>query len=356
MFWKEDWDIARDRLTKWWGRKGLAVCITAPKEIPWEDIPEPRRPDGLEAYWTDPVWRAKDAEFQLSRTFFGGEAFPYFDTQIGPGNLATFIGSAPKFAEETVWFEPCITIPDNFTPLNLNEPNTWWNVQLALINEGLKIANGCFLVGMPDLVENLDILASLRGTQTVLTNLIERSDFVKERIREINLVFFEAFNAIYERIKDDRSGNAFSAFRIWGPGKTAKVQCDISAMISPKDFAEFVVPSLAEQCRWLDYSLFHLDGTDCICHLSHLLAIKELDAIEWTPQACAGIPGGGSKQWYGLYKQILSAGKAVQAICVEIEEIEPLIEAVGHEGLFIMTTARSEKDARKLLRRVERWR
>lgn len=356
MFWKEDWDIARERLTKWWERKGLALYITAPKEIPWENIPEPKRPDDLEACWTDPVWRARNEEFHISRTFFGGEAFPYFDTQIGPGNLATFIGSTPKFAEGTVWFEPCIPNPDNHPSLKLEESNRWRKVQLALIDEGLRVANGRFLVGMPDLIENLDILASLRGTQTVLIDMVERPDFVKERIREINQVFFKAFDAIYERIKDDHSGNAFSAFKIWGPGKTAKIQCDISAMISPEDFAEFVAPSLAEQCRWLDYSLFHLDGTNCICHLPHLLAIKELDAIEWTPQMCAGLPGGGSKEWYGLYKQILSAGKAVQAICVEIEEIEPLIEAVGYKGLFIMTAANSEKEARKLLKRVERWR
>ncbi len=356
MFWKEDWDIARDRLTKWWERKGLAICITAPKEIPWEDMPEPKRPDDLEACWTDPVWRARNDEFHISRTFFGGEAFPYFDTWMGPGNLATFIGSTPKFSEGTVWFEECTTNHESHPPLKLEESNRWWENQLAIIEEGLRVAKGRFLVGMPDLVENLDILASLRGTQTVLTDLIERPGFVKERIGEINRVFFEAFNAIYERIKDNYSGNAFSAFKIWGPGKTAKVQCDISAMISPEHFVEFVVPSLAEQCRWLDYSLFHLDGTNCICHLPHLMAIKELDAIQWTPQTCAGLPGGGSKEWYNLYRKILSAGKGVQATGVTIEEVEPLIEAVGHKGLFIMTTTGSEKDARRLLKRVERWR
>ena len=42
-------------------------------------------------------------------------------------------------------------------------------------------------------------------------------------------------------------GVVFGAFRIWGPGKTAKVQCDASAMFSPAMFEQFVVPALTEE-------------------------------------------------------------------------------------------------------------
>jgi hypothetical protein len=75
-----------------------------------------------------------------------------------------------------------------------------------------------------------------------------------------------------------------------------------------------------------------------------------LDAIEWTPQS--GLPGGGSPQWYDLYRRIKAGGKGVQAIGVRSEEVEPLIEAVGPEGLLVMTWARTEAEARALLRRV----
>ena len=42
--------------------------------------------------WTDPRYRLAHAESRLARTYFGGEAFPSFDPEMGPGNLATFIG------------------------------------------------------------------------------------------------------------------------------------------------------------------------------------------------------------------------------------------------------------------------
>ena len=43
-------------------------------------------------------------------------------------------------------------------------------------------------------------------------------------------------------------------------------------------FRRFVVPALTEQCEWLDNSMYHLDGTQCIDKLDPLLAIEALAA------------------------------------------------------------------------------
>lgn len=353
-FWKKDWERARERLTDWWEGNGIVLSITAPKDEPHQNIDPPEKPANLEKMWTDPDYRVKKAEYELANTFFGAEAFPYFDTQIGPGNLATFIGSEPEFEENTVWYNPCIEDPDNYSQLEFNPENKWYQNQISIIKKGLEKSKGRYLVGMPDLVENIDILASLRGAENMLMDFIERPEFVSEKVKEINKVYFIVFDNIYKMIRDQWNGNAFCAFKIWGPGKTAKVQCDAAAMFSPQMFAEFVLPSLEEQCQWLDYSMFHLDGTQCIVHLEHLLKIEELNAIEWTPQA--GIPGGGSPEWYDLYKKILASGKSVQAIGVKPEEVIPLLNAVGTNGIFIITETDSEKAARELIKKVKKYR
>lgn len=354
ILWKENWERTRERLTDWWERRGLVLCVLAPKDEPQEDLPEPEEPADIERAWLDPTYRARKAEFDLARTFFGGEAFPYFDTHIGPGNLALFLGSEPRFMQDTVWYEPCIDDPDRAPALRFDPQNTHFREQMAIVAEGLRISRGRFLVGMPDLIENVDTLASLRGAQALMLDIRLRPDFVKEKVGEINRAFFAAFDAIYQAIKDPWGGNAFSAFRVWGPGKTAKVQCDASAMLSPEMFAEFVVPALTEQCRWLGYAMFHLDGTQCMVHLDHLLAIEALQAIEWTPQA--GMPSGGDPAWFDLYRKILTGGKSVQAVGVEPKDVIPLLDAVGSQGMFIITSAESETEARALVEQAERYR
>lgn len=355
-FWHDDWNRAKANLIKWWKREGPVFSAFAPKDKPWEDLPAPETPADLPTRWCDPAYRFKDGEYRLSRTYCAGDAFPYFDTQIGPGSLGTFIGSEPGgFAPDTIWYDPCISDPEKYGDTRFDPANAWFRTHMALIEQGTRQANGRFLVGMPDLIENIDILAQMRDPQTLMMDLLERPRWVKKMVTQINRVYFEAFDLMHQRIKDADGGNTYSWFRIWGPGKAAKVQCDASAMFSREMFEEFVVPALTEQCRWLDYSLYHLDGTQAMHHLDALLKIDALDGIEWTPQA--GIENGGHARWYPVYKKILDAGKCVQAIGVRPEEVKPLLDACGAAGLFIVIwRAESESVARRLADLVDKYR
>jgi hypothetical protein len=355
MLWKENWPQTQSAMKRWWDREGLVVYVTAERAQHRAGIQKPAQPVSVEEAWLSPEYRLAQAEFDLSGQEFLGESFPYFDTQIGPGSLGTLLGSKPGFDEGTVWYWPCITDPDKYGSIRFcAENNRWLDAHLALIDLGLRQAKGRYLVGIPDLIENLDTLAALRGDTPLLFDLIERPEWVMERLGEINQAYFQVFDMMYARVKDETGGNAFSAFKIWGPGKTAKVQCDISATISAKMFRKFVQPHLAEQCAWLDYSLYHLDGTTCLQHVEPLLEIEALDAIEWTPQA--GLPGGGSPQWYDLYRRIRAGGKGVQAIGVDYAEVIPLLDAVGPRGLYIMVNGSgSLSEAEALLKRVEAY-
>jgi hypothetical protein len=354
-FWKHDWDQARQNLTRWWRRQGLALSITAPAHRPHADLQRPLWPEDHNFRWTNPGFRFARAEFELSQQFFGGEAFPFFDTQMGPGSLGMFLGSQPEFVLGTVWYHPCIEDLGSHPKLGFDPVARWFQAQAAVVDEGVRRGDGRFLVGMPDLIENIDTLAQLRGAQTLLVDMIEVPELIEQRLWEINDAFFAAFDALFARIRDDMGGNAFSAFRIWGPGKTAKLQCDASAMFSPQMFRRFVVPPLSKQCEWLDFSLYHLDGTQALHHVPALLEIEALDAIQWTPQA--GHPTGGNRQWFDLYRRIKSAGKGVQVFDIALDEVIPLLDAAGPEGLFIITrSASSQDEAERLLEQVATYR
>ena len=336
--WKENWDQAIDHHLNWWKRDGFVLTGTW-----WDDVTgvehaktvDPGPPASLEQRYLDAEWRAAEALHRLAHGYFVGDQLPLASTDIGPGSLATMIGSEPGLAETTVWYNPCIDDPDLDEPIVFDPDNRWWQVHRAIITANVAASQGHYMVGCPDLVENIDTLASLRGSQPLLYDMIERPDWVHHRLGEINQVWFDVYGRIYDLIKQPDGASAWGAFHLYGLGRTAKLQCDACAMFSPDMFADFVAPYLAEQCEWLDNALYHLDGTGCIVHLDHLLAIDALDVIEWTPES-GREPGGTNPKWWPMYRRILDAGKSVQIVGGLKDEVLPMVRELGAKGLYVM--------------------
>ena len=357
--WKPDWPEAREHFVQWWRGDGMVVWITAPRDRPMEDIAEPARPEDLTTAWIDPKFRCDQEEYQLARTYFGGDAFPLLRTMIGPGSLGMFLGAQPQFAPDTVWYEPCIDEPDAYGTIRFDpEDNRWWDVHLALLREAVGRANGRYRVGMPDLIENLDTLAAMRGIEELMTDLLARPGWVSEKLAEINQAYFAMFELLFAEFRDADGGCSDSAFSIWGPDKTAKVQCDVSAMISPAMFRRFVAPALDAQCRRLDHAMYHLDGEDALAHLDALLEIESIDAIEWTPRflAVSAADGGGAAKWHELYRWIRSAGKSVQAVSVAPDHVLPLLDELGPAGMYLSVRAPNQAAAEKVEEDIRRYR
>jgi hypothetical protein len=125
-------------------------------------------------------------------------------------------------------------------------------------------------------------------------------------------------------------------------------------MISREMFDSFVLPVLEKQCKALDYSVYHLDGSTALHHLDSLLSIEELDAIEWTPEP--SLPQGGDPEWYDLYRRILKAGKSVEIVNVKPEQVTQLLDVLGTDGLYICATAKTQEQVHMLEREVAKYR
>ena len=361
LLYKPDWADAQKHFRAWWqgkslGRPALAVC--APRAVPHPFPALPAHPqDDPKTHALDTDRRLDEQESWMAGRHFVGEMFPKFSLDLGPGSLALYLGSEPGFSWQTIWFEPCIDAdaPESAALPVFDPDNRWWRTHLAMIRRGVERARGRCLMTVPDLVEGIDILAAMRDPQKLLYDLYDRPEWVHRWLNRLDDLYFEYFDRIHEAVKDAEGGNAFTAFQVWAPGRMAKVQCDFSYMIGPDMFAEFVAPYLARQCDRLDYAVYHLDGPACLPHVQHLVKIKGLNAIQWTPGA--GQPGLGDACWYDLYHQVRDGGKSLLLLGVAMERIPDVLREFGPDGLFIMPDREcaNEEEARDLLKRAEAW-
>ena len=352
-FWKENWEESRQHYLDWWDHKGLVISMwehiekDGPPHAPVAEVPPAK---DLKQFWFDAEWRSAYLHYMVSRSSFKADMLPVANTHLGPGSLAAILGAEMDGREDTIWYRHLAEDSDDIV---LDENNRWWQLHLDLVRMCKEHAQGHYFVGCPDLIEGMDTLASLRGTQPVLLDTLDRPEELERQIQAVNDVWFEVFDRIYDIINIDGE-MAFCYFSIWGPGKVAKLQSDISIMISPKDFRRFVAPYIRQQCQFLDYSMYHLDGVGAMRHVDALLEIEELDAIQWTP----GVDQvqGGDPKWYDLYKRILAGGKSVMPSLVEVDELEPLLDAIGPAGVNVLVNFKTEQDVETAVQIASKFR
>lgn len=355
----KNWQETKERFIGWWNQSNIdrpLMKVVAKRKSPLEDL--------------ERTWEAKTAEDKhleadrkvinlrnYCRTHkFMAEAFPTLDIDLGAGSMAAYLGSEPEFNWNTVWFNECIDDLKAWGSLKYDAENIWLKKHLDAIRRGQELANGDFLVTIPDIIENVDILSAMRGAQNLCFDMMDEPELVKSYIDQIDELYFKYYDQFYEIVKGEDGSSSYTTFSIWAPGRIAKIQCDYSAMISPDQFREFIIPSLEKQCENLDFILYHLDGPDAIRHVDALMEIDKLDALQWT--AGAGQPDGGSDKWYHIYDKVVAANKSLWIMLSDgklndwIDSADKLVKRYGPEKLYLLFPVMEEEDATKLLEKA----
>jgi hypothetical protein len=123
-------------------------------------------------------------------------------------------------------------------------------------------------------------------------------------------------------------------------------------MLSQRMFDEVFLPGIRRECAYYERSIYHLDGPGALRHLDSLLAIPELNAIQYV----YGAGNEGIHRWMWVYQKIQKAGKGIMVIC-RLDEIPLVIQNLDPRGLFLSVEGVPDRDsAQALLRELDRWR
>ena len=385
MKYKENWEETKKKFAGYWNQKNtgrpLMRIIARKPEIealsdgqPHEgsnaqvfcqglyyDLPEELKWKNMEDKYQDAARVVARYRDFCEKHLFLAEAFPNVETAFGPGSMAAYLGSEIGFAEDTVWFEPCIEDWEDAPALAFDPENKWFRKHLDFVRQVKALAGDDMSVDMPDLMENIDVLSSLRGAQELMMDTIEDPDEILSRVDQVTAAYMPVFDSFHEAVKDKDGGNSCSCFQIWAPGRVAKLQCDASAMISADFFREFVLDSLKEQTKHLDYVLYHLDGPGAIKHLDALMEIEGINALQWTPGDSG--PDGTCPDWDPIYDKVVAAGKSLWVKVYSggledwIANMDRMVRKYGSSRLFFFLPEMSYEQAVRLIDYAEEnWR
>lgn len=323
------------------GRACLNLC--APKE----NAAMLPLPEDTTARWEDLETLKKIALHNFENTRYYADGFPSYFVNFGPGCLAAMIGGSYKLAPHTVWFEnqPLIEDFDALPEFLLHKDSPMYRLVDSFTKGFLEAGKAKLYTSITDIGGTYDVLAALRGTQDLLMDLYDSPQQVKEAVRRIQPLWKEYF-LHYAKLLMEGQGCMTSWQPIYSEKSYYPLQCDFSAMISPKMFEEFILPDLKYQTEYMERSIYHWDGPDEIPHLDHLLSLPRLTAIQWT--AGDGNPDLTDECWFDNYRRIQAAGKSLVLLGGDPAGYEKLLNNISTKGLFVAAWADDHKQAQEI--------
>ena len=351
---KPDWDRVQERYEAYWHGEIIdrpLVQIRAPVPEPTPSD-EPAGEHDLVDWYTNPERVIPRLGQQVDNIYWCGDAFPHvFPVATRLVAIeAAYLGCPYHIhpANRVAWIEPIVDDWEDLPNLEADEDNFWWKATATLLELGAQQGVGRYHVGIPDMQGGGQIAFMLRGQQRMAVDLYDYPEQVKHLVRKVNEAWHYYYKRCYEIIHRWQEGH-LDFLSVYSSRPAVAVECDASAMISPKMFQEFFLGALEQQTEWVERTIYHLDGPNQLVHLNEFLALPKLDGIQWGP----GAGGGRMSDWIPLLKQIQDSGRLLR-LSASPEEVVPLLRELKPEGVLLTTSCPSVAEADALLAEVNR--
>lgn len=350
---KPDFAPAMERIEAWFRHESLD---RPPVRFAEHNAEFAASPAFASRTWPDLRARWFDAEFQVdfyldsicNRRFYG-ETFPVFSPNLGPNVYAAFHGGELEFGEVTSWIQHGVRDWSDLDRLKFHHDNAYFRGIEELTRVALEKCADRFLVGYTDLHGSMDCVADWRDPQQLCLDLVDSP----QRVHEMLAIANENFLPVLDHYTAKLQAHGQPSVNWMGiptRGKMHVPSCDFSALISTEAFCEFYLPTLRKEVLHTTHNVFHVDGTGVLHHIDHILAVPQIQAIQWVQGVGDDLP---ILQWLPVIRKIQSAGKGV-LVDLQLEELEPFIAAMKPDGLYLCLAA-EEQDQPAILKRLEKW-
>jgi hypothetical protein len=350
---KPDYEISHRRFEAWWHGE---IIDRPPVSIQlWKKGARPTPQKTYSSHrerWLDIDFRAEQMALQLENYEYLGDSLPIAWPNLGPEIFSGWCGCGYEFGQDTTWSTPCIddweTDADKAV---FNPDHPLFKACVDFTKRLLDLGRGKFIVGLTDFHPGGDHLAALRDPARLAMDMIENLDHVKAKLRQSMDEYYKVYDIFYEMLRAEGMPittwtSAIHDGRYYLPSN------DFSCMISKEMFDDVFLPGIAEECKFYDRSLYHLDGPGALRHLDSLLELDDLTGIQWI----CGAGNEGYERWVHVYQRIQKAGKVIQLI-VSLDELPRVFETLRPEGVwFSYISGITDKDtADAVLKRIEKW-
>lgn len=303
----------------------------------------------LKDRWWDTAYQIELFEHHLKHSVYNAETFPIYWPNLGPEVYTAFYGVELEYKEVTSYSIPCVHDWSQLDSIKLDLNNSYFRKIEEMTYAALDRCKGKYLVGYTDLHPGIDCAAAFRDPQQLCMDFLLEPEEVK-RLIEISSRDFQLIFDYFDAILKKHNQLSVAWMGIPSFGKMHIPSCDFASMISPEQFEEFVLDVIRKEIKPMSHNVFHLDGKGVAKHVDYILAMPEINAIQWVQGMGDDTP---IMQWVPFIKKIQAAGKSV-VVDLQLHELESFIAAMDPKGLLLCIAADPEIQT-DIIKRVEKW-
>jgi 5-methyltetrahydrofolate--homocysteine methyltransferase len=192
MKYKKNWEETKIKWENYWKRENIGrplMRVVASNESSRDlELEEKLKPVDMDDKYMNAERMVERFRYYAETHDFLGESFPNISLDFGPGSMAGYVGCEIVFNEDTVWFDHFVENWDDYKDIVYDSENKWLKKHLKLFKDVKELIGDEFLIGIPDIMENIDVLASMRGVQDLIFDMIDKPDEIKRRLDQIQAI------------------------------------------------------------------------------------------------------------------------------------------------------------------------
>ncbi|MHC4871190.1 MAG: hypothetical protein ACYTFY_05045 [Planctomycetota bacterium] len=279
------------------------------------------------------------------------DTIPSVTPNLGPDFVAAVMGCELEFGNNTSWSKPFVSDWNTDRgKVGFSEDNYYWNIMNELTDALLEAGRNKFYTGITDLHSSADTIAGFRDPLYLNMDMIDCPATIKQISGMVTDTYLSIYEHFYNKLRENKQ-LITSWLPLMSTDKSYIPSNDFSCMISPEMFRDVFLPELEREVKYLEKSIYHLDGPDALVHLDDILEIKELNAVQWVYGAGNGTP----TDWIDVYKKIQASNKGIQ-LNVSKTDLAALITELKPEGVFLsIMDVKDKEEAEAIIAKLKRW-
>ncbi len=222
------------------------------------------------------------------------------------------------------------------------EQNPWFKKYAEFLRTFTAASQGRFPVGQPIMRGPSDMLGALRGQTNLVFDFADNPALIRALGHYVTDLFLQVIQRQHALTESFYGGYAIGFYHLWCPGPCIWTQEDLSALMSPKLYRDFIVELDTKIFEGYDYTLFHLHPASFFI-VNALLGIERLKAI----QINKDVGGPSIRDMLGVFRKVLEKKRLVIWGDLDHDELDIILRELPYEGLYLHIVTGTTEDAKQ---------